>query len=394
MVSLFGTNILSVPLSLLFSALLLRYLGAAEFGAFAWWSAVLLLLGNITLETFQSFTLAGPSQTNFIQQITTKPFVIICLIICLIMLIIWMVAGAGLYPWANLTIVGIILIICYGFIGIIWAELRHCEKYLLPNFANRVLQSGVLLLGSVILEEFDYISVPTVLVLFAISSILVLLIIVIHQKPVLNNEVWAPNRRLLSFLKDNAITTSGPQIVLILPGFFIAPELLAALRIAIQMSNLSLLLPTSLYYIYLPRLVGYFNSGPARQYVSEMMLVRRWGTLSLLFAIAAAMFLNPIVATVFPDVDIWSVFEMFLLLSVGNVLAATMGPANRILSLTGRVELNFRLMFAAAISLILGALVIFSLGVDVKFFLFFSTITTVIVKFVAHSSLQSLVKQF
>ena len=384
---LFASNLLSLPLNLVLSALLLRYLGVAKFGQIAWLSAILLLLGNIGLETLQSFTLAGPSRTDLIGQFIRKRRMLIALGISVIFQIAWTIWAAVIYPLLNLFLVAGILITTMGLIGVVWAELRNRGDYLIPNIINRLLQSGVLLLGSVILHHFAVLSVPSTLGLYALASTLTLFMLVAYQTPVNLPEDWQATRKLISYFKDNTITISAPQVALILPGFFVASETLAVLRVALQMSNLSLLLPTSLYYIYVPRLVQSFKARRLPDYTTAMRFVRLWGTLSLALAIAAAVVLQPAVAFIFPGVDMGLTYQVFLIVSLGNLLATALGPTNQVLSLIGKVEFNFHLMLVTVGCLIVGGSFVMAVGLNILYFIGLTAVTTMVVKVVAYKVL-------
>ncbi len=387
-IALFASNLLSLPLNLVISALLLRYLGVAAFGQIAWISAILLLLGNIVLETMQSFTLAGPRRTDLIRQISSKLHMVLGLAGVIILQSGWIIWGAALYPFANIVVVSVVLIATMGVIGVIWAELRNRDDYLVPNLINRLLQAVVLVLGCVLLHVWALLTVASTLGLYALASTVTLFTLVVYLPPAANAERWVPTRRVFSYFKDNAITMSAPQIALILPGFFVAAEVLAVLRVALQMANLSLLLPTSLYYIYVPRLVQSYKSR-LPDYHTAMRFVRLWGTVSLLFAIVAAIILHRVVEFVFPGVDMTLTYQVFLVVSLGNLLATALGPTNHVLSLTGQVEFNFRLTLVTVGCLIVGGGFVMAVGLNILYFIGLTAVTTIVVKVVAFRALNT-----
>ena len=386
-IALFASNLASLPVSLILTALLLRYLGVAGFGEVAWISAVLLLLGNILMETLQSFTLAGSARTHLINQLAGKPAMLTAIATAALALLGWMIWGADAYPLVNLGVVAGCLIPSMGLTGVIWAELRNRDDYLMPNLINRILQAGVLLAGCTVLHHLNMLSVPTTLTLYALASLLTLLLLAAYQPGVADPADWNPTGRLISYFKDNTITISAPQITLILPGFFVGPETLAVLRVAQQMANLSLLLPTSLYYVYMPRLVQAFNAGLTPDYVAAMRFLRVWGSVALALAMAAAVILAPVVAFLFPGVDMRQTYQIFLLLSLGNLAATAFGPANHVLSLIGRVEFNFRLMLITVSILSVGGAFMMAMGADILYFIGLTALTTMVVKIVAHVEL-------
>ena len=153
------------------------------------------------------------------------------------------------------------------------------------------------------------------------------------------------------------------------------------------MSNLSLLLPTSLYYIYVPRLVQSFKARRLPDYTTAMRFVRLWGTLSLALAIAAAVVLQPAVAFIFPGVDMGLTYQVFLIVSLGNLLATALGPTNQVLSLIGKVEFNFHLMLVTIGCLIVGGGFVMAVGLNILYFIGLTAVTTMIVKVVAYKVL-------
>jgi O-antigen/teichoic acid export membrane protein len=282
------------------------------------------------------------------------------------------------------------LIITMGLTGVIWAELRNRDDYLVPNLISRLVQACVLLAGSTLLHHWGMLSVHTTLTLYAVASVLTLLLLTAYQPSLPDAVAWVMGRqtgRLFSYFKDNALTITAPQITLILPGFFVGPETLAVLRVAQQMANLSLLLPTSIYYIYVPRLVQAFKAHALAPYRAAMRFVRLWGTASLLFAIGAAVILTPIVGRLFSGVDMTQTYTLFLWLSVGNMAAAALGPTNQVLSLIGRVDFNFHLMVVSTAAMgVMGGLVM-GMGADIVYFIALTALSTTLVKIVAQREL-------
>jgi O-antigen/teichoic acid export membrane protein len=388
--ALFASNLVSLPISLVLTALLLRYLGVAGFGQVAWLSAVLLLGGNIALETLQSFTLAGSPRTHLVAQLMGKGPMLVGVGSAGLALLGWMIWGAQTYAMANLAIVAMVLIVTMGLTGVIWAELRNRDDYLVPNLISRLVQACVLLAGSTLLHHWGMLSVHTTLTLYAVASVLTLLLLTAYQPSLPDAVAWVMGRqtgRLFSYFKDNALTITAPQITLILPGFFVGPETLAVLRVAQQMANLSLLLPTSIYYIYVPRLVQTFKAHALAPYRAAMRFVRLWGTASLLFAIGAAVILTPIVGRLFSGVDMTQTYTLFLWLSVGNMAAAALGPTNQVLSLIGRVDFNFHLMVVSTAAMgVMGGLVM-GMGADIVYFIALTALSTTLVKIVAQREL-------
>lgn len=386
-IALFASNVASLPVSLILTALLLRYLGVAGFGEVAWLSAVLLLLGNILLETLQSFTLAGSPRTYLVSQLAGKTSMLTTIAMMALALLGWLVWGADAYPLANLCIVAAVLIPSMGLTGVIWAELRNRGDFLMPNLINRILQAGVLLAGSTALHHWGLLSVPTTVALYGLAGLLTLLLLAAYQPALADPDAWNPTGRLFSYFKDSTLTISAPQITLILPGFFVGAEALAVLRVAQQMANLSLLLPTSLYYIYMPRLVQAFNARLIPDYTAAMRFLRLWGSGALALTVGAAVVLSPVVAYLFAGVDLRQTYQIFLLLSLGNLAATAVGPTNHLLSLIGRVEFNFRLMLITLGCLAAGGVFVMAIGADIRYFIGLTALTTIVAKTIAHVEL-------
>jgi hypothetical protein len=146
-------------------------------------------------------------------------------------------------------------------------------------------------------------------------------------------------------------------------------------------------LPTSIYYIYVPRLVQAFKAHALAPYRAAMRFVRLWGTASLLFAIGAAVILTPIVGRLFSGVDMTQTYTLFLWLSVGNMAAAALGPTNQVLSLIGRVDFNFHLMVVSTAAMgVMGGLVM-GMGADIVYFIALTALSTTLVKIVAQREL-------